>query len=115
MFRSVRLEPLTTHERPLVFEWDTDSGSVRGRDAARVRALAEDAARARTILGHPYPTPYELADPLRRPAELAVVLGNDWRLDDFLQAAYPAADGDDLLIEIDSEGQERSSEFRPLY
>lgn len=90
MFQSHKLEPLTVHDEPLEFEWDAERGELRGRDADRVRAMAAEAASLGEITGHPYPTAHVTRDPLRSLAEMAVVLGNYWRLSDGLAAAYPA-------------------------
>jgi len=82
---------------PLEFEWDPTAGAVRGADAAHVRALAEEALRSGVAMGHPYPTPYPVSDPLRNAGELAVLLGMVWRLPDELERAYPAPPAMDEL------------------
>lgn len=73
----------------LEFEWDPETGELAGRDADEVRRYAEEAKRQGYWTGHPRSTPYRIEDPLRRPAEMAVILGNAWRLPPELAAVYP--------------------------
>lgn len=89
MRRSVTLQPLNGLGPALEFEWDPATGALGGRNAGEVRALAADGKTAGYWLGHPHPTPYVISDPLRRPGELAVLLGNIWQLDPELAQAYP--------------------------
>ena len=89
MFRSYKLQPLRGEGDSLVFEWDPDTGGIRGSGAPYVRQLAQLPLLDGVALGHPYPTPYPITDPLRKPAELAVILGNAWHLPDDLARAYP--------------------------
>jgi hypothetical protein len=79
----------------LVFEWDSETGQVWGQDAEEVRQAALSAQRAGYAMGHPQPTPYAISDPLRRPGELAVVLGNLWKLPADLADAYPKPPADE--------------------
>lgn len=115
MFRSYTLLPLTGHSKPITFEWNQDTGEIRGASADFVKGMAEHARRVGTAVGHPYPTAHTVSDPLRSVSELAVVLGNDWVLSADLAAAYPQIETDDLITEIDQNGVEHPSEFRPLY
>lgn len=96
MFRSYHLDPLGPGDGPLVFEWDPDTGDVRGRDAEEVRKLAAAAEEAGVVTGLPYPSAHEIRDPLNSAAELAVVLGTRWRLPGDLARAYPAPPGSAL-------------------
>lgn len=103
MFRSHTLQPQTIHEEPLAFEWDPDTGSLRGSGADTVRKLCAHAVSDGYVTGHPYPTPFDISDPLLRPAEMAVVLGQFWTLDETLAAEYPVIDEPfDPNDEIDS-------------
>jgi len=115
MFRSYRLEGVTAHDPVIEFEWDPVSGRVRGPNAPLVLDLVEMALQDNSALGHPYPTVFDIHDPLHTPSEMAVLLGGNWKLPDDLQAVYPEKEGDDLLIEIDADGNEKPSEFQPLY
>lgn len=89
MFRKFVLKPLTLHDPELEFEWDIDSGIVRGRDAEKVREIVTEANRAGTVTGHPYPTVFPVTDPLRNASEFALVLGQYWKLPEDLARAYP--------------------------
>lgn len=107
MFRSYTLQPAVWHQQPLEFEWDSASGSVRGRDADRVREMASSAITAGHIVGHPYPTSYPITDPLRNLSDMAALLGNDWQLSDDLADAYPHIDDDDdIPVMVDKSGTE---------
>jgi len=92
MLRRYRLEPLNGLGEALEFAWDPETGELTGRDAIVVRRHAEQAAKRGLALGHPYPTAYDIVDPLRRPGELAVLLGNVFKLPADLRAAYPGGE-----------------------
>lgn len=91
MFRSYNLQPATAHDQPLEFEWNAETGELRGKSADIVAGMCRQAIREGWITGHPYPTDYEITDPLRRPAEMAVVLGQYWSLNEHLRNAHPIA------------------------
>lgn len=91
MFLKYKLQPVAVHDPVLDFEWDADSGEVRGPDAQRIRTLTADAVRDRVVIGSPYPTAHDISDPLRRKSEMAVVLGNYWMLSGDLLDAYPVS------------------------
>lgn len=116
MFRSYHLQPITTHGRPIAFEWNPKTGGVRGPSAALVIEMARQARRAGEVVGHPQPTVHLITDPLRHPSELAVVLGNDWQLPQDLADVYPLSEGEreDTLSEIDGNGVENPRKIEPL-
>jgi hypothetical protein len=89
MFRRYILQPVKVHDEVLDFEWDPDSGELAGRDAEIVRNMCRHALRAGYIHGHPYPTAFDITNPLHMSAEMAVVLGQFWQLDGDLGEAYP--------------------------
>ena len=115
MFRSYQLQPITAHNTPISFEWDAQSGRLRGNDADLVAKLAQDAKASGEIIGHPYPTSFQMTDPLHLPSELAVVLGNYWKLPPDLADAYPQTETDDLVTEIDENGVEHPADITILY
>ena len=101
-----RLLPLTETEAPLDFEWDPQSGALSGPDAVRVLGLCRDAAAAGGVVSHPWPTWYPIHSPLTDPAQMAVVLGVDWRLEGELLAAWPLPDSPSDTIETeDADGR----------
>lgn len=85
------LQPISVHDQPLHFTWNSVTGELGGDDAEQVRALCLAAARAGHVVSHPYPTEYRIQDPLHRLSEMAVVLGQYWKPEGELQKAYPAA------------------------
>jgi hypothetical protein len=95
MYRKFTLQPQTPHDVELVFEWDPDSGDLRGAGAEIVRNMCQRALQIGHVNGHPYPTPFDIADPLRNSAEMAVILGQHWQLDEWLQQEYPQAEAAD--------------------
>lgn len=104
MFRKFVLQPAVWHQQPLEFEWDAESGEVRGRDADKVRNMAVSAQKEGCMIGHPYPTTYDITDPLRKASEMAALLGQEWTLPDELIREYPAPDVDedegDMNVEV---------------
>lgn len=100
MFRSYTLQPATAHDAPLVFEWNPETGELRGPGADLVADLCRRAVQDGYVQGYPYPTSFDVANPLRNAAEMAVVLGQYWRLDGELLAAYPATQESSGLVEI---------------
>ena len=95
MFHSYTLQPADGVGEPLVFDWDPETGAVRGPGADYVRTLVSGVLKSGVAMGHPYPTAYPISDPLRRPAELAVLLGNRYHLPVELARAYPKAPDDE--------------------
>lgn len=90
MFRELHLERSNPRiSDPLDFSWDDETGEVRGRDADRVKAMAEEALRYGTISCHPIPSCIDATDPLRNRTEFAALLGYAWNLPPDLVAAYP--------------------------
>lgn len=94
MYLDLELHPIGAGNRTLVFQWEPESGDVRGRDADRVLAIAAQAVLDELVTGLPYPTPHAIRDPLHSLAEMAVILGNDWRLPPVLAEAYPVVTDD---------------------
>ena len=97
MFRSYTLRPADGEGEPLVFEWDAEAGLIRGPGADYVRTLVAGVIKAGVAMGHPYPTPYVIKDPLRRAGEMAVLLGNTWHLPAELARMYPRAPDDESV------------------
>jgi hypothetical protein len=89
MFRSFSLQPVTIHDQPLQFSWDPNTGELGGEGAEQVIALCRAAVKEGQVVSHPHPTTYDIHDPLHRVSEMAVVLGQYWRLEGELQKAHP--------------------------
>ena len=106
MFRKYSLKPAVWHRKPLVFEWDADTGEVRGPGAETVLGIVASAVKEGGVVGHPYPTSYDITDPLHNATEMAVLLGQDWMLSGDL--SYPEAEADDdKVVLIDENGTEK--------
>jgi len=97
---SFQLVPLCSADIQLDFDIDLETGDVGGRDAARVVGLCEAAMKDGFVVGHPYPTSYDIMNPFIKIQELAVVLGQYWRLDGELIDAYPKVESDEGSSEI---------------
>jgi hypothetical protein len=97
---SFRLLPFSSADTPLDFDIDFETGKVGGRDWARVVSLCEAAMLDGYVVGHPYPTSYDITNPFLKIPELAVVLGQFWRLDGELIDAYPKVEFDEGSSDI---------------
>lgn len=97
---SFQLVPFRSADTPLDFDIDFETGDVGGRDATRVVSLCEEAIAYGYVVGHPYPTSYDITNPFINIQELSVVLGQYWRLDGKLIDAYPKAESDEGSSEI---------------
>lgn len=107
MFRKYTLQPAVWHQRPLDFEWDAESGEIRGPSADQVRGMVMAAVEEGVVVGHPYPTGYEIVDPLHNIFEMAVLLGQQWILTGDMAEAYPKiADDEGPPVLIDDSGTE---------
>lgn len=94
------LVPLGSADIPIDFIIDFETGDVGGRDAARVVSLCEAAMEEGYVVGHPYPTSHDITNPFINIQELAVVLGQYWRLDGKLIDAYPKVESDEGSSDI---------------
>lgn len=99
MVRHYVLQPLTIHDQPLHFSWDPDTGEVGGEGAEQVRNLCLAAVKDGYVVSHPYPMEYSIQAPLHQPSEMAVVLGQYWKLEADLLIAHPAYDKDTFLLD----------------
>jgi hypothetical protein len=94
------LVPLGSADIPIDFFIDFETGDVGGRDAARVVSLCEASMEDGYVVGHPYPTSYDITNPFINIQELALVLGQYWRLDGKLIDAYPKFESDEGSSDI---------------
>ena len=58
------------------FTWDSEAGTIVESDAAYVLDHLLDAQKRGYVITHPYPTYYDIKDPLHDMAELALVLSS---------------------------------------
>lgn len=108
MFHKYKLQPAVWHQQPIEFDWDAVTGEVRGPDASKVLDIVEDAVKDGSMTGHPYPSSFEISDPLHSHAEMSVLLGQYWILPDDLASAYPPTgkDNDECFV-TDENGVEQ--------
>lgn len=71
----------------LQFAWDPAAGVLSGRDAAFVLLAVQDALRDGTVTSHPWPTVYQVRDPLHSLPELAAVVSQFCALNEEWQSA----------------------------
>ena len=116
MFRKYLLEPFDRRDRPLEFAWDQETGSLRGKDAERVHEMTQNALATGSIVSHPFPTSYDIRDPLHNISEMAVLLGQFWRLPEDLAAAHPVIEEEPFAVYIiEEDGTETLLPIQPLY
>jgi len=84
------LTPQGAEEPEGTIHWDPESGEISGDLAGEVERLIDAAIAEGAVIGHPYPTSYRIFGPRRRRRELALVLGQRWRIPEPLADAYPA-------------------------
>jgi hypothetical protein len=97
MFRKLALKSSVWHKPDIAFEWDPDARQVRGADAQLVLEHVLDAVKAGAVTSHPYPTTYPVTNPLSEPREMAAVLGQYWILPEWLAAALPQPEPEDVI------------------
>lgn len=85
-----------TQRVPLKFSWDSESGTVSGPDAGRVRAMVAEHARYpnSTAPHRMEPECWPITDPLHDPVEMAALLGYYWVLPSELEKFYPIIEDD---------------------
>lgn len=86
MIHRFRCPPAAPGAAPLVLDWDDQSGAISGPGAATIRRWQ----RAGAVPLHPQPASHPLArGPLRRPADLAALIGWQHHLPAELADHYP--------------------------
>jgi hypothetical protein len=89
----------------LSFEYDTESGAIKGRDADIARAFIESAEAARSVILPPYPTAYRIGKAPHAIEEIAAIFASYYHpLPPWLNAHVPRfepdADDDEREFEI---------------
>lgn len=108
MFKKYNLDPHDKRDQPIEFEWDVSAGQLRGPDAPMILDMAERAKAVGTIVGDPYPTSYQITDPLKKQGELAAILGVYYHLPDNLMATIKRPEDDGELHTLtDKDGIEQ--------
>lgn len=83
----------------LQFAWDPAAGVLSGRDAAFVLLAVQDALRDGTVTSHPWPTVYQVRDPLHTLPEMAAVVSQFCMLNEEWQSALSSIAPPDNGIE----------------
>lgn len=89
MFRKFNLHRLSKNAPMLSFEWDSETGVLRGEGAENVRTWCQHAVDSGGVTGHPLPTFHAVTDPLHDIRQMAVVIGQLCHLSGELEQAYP--------------------------
>lgn len=116
MFHKYILQPLDRRDEAIEFEWDPEAGLLRGKDADHLHAMINNATASGTVVSHPMPTSYDIKDPLHFLSEMAVLLGQRWRLPEDLAAAHPTPEEDEpfAIYDIAEDGTETLLPYEPL-
>jgi hypothetical protein len=97
------LEPIMPHTKPLIFDWDEATGTVSGRDSARIIEISTWGE----VDAHPYGFVHQLSKKtLRNKTDIAAILGREYRLPDDLLPFYPQFEDDGFPEEtyVDEDG-----------
>lgn len=74
MIHNLELKPLGAGQ-VVQFTWDSDAGTLTGRDAALIQSLVDEAIHHGDVLTDPYPSVYTLqGSPLHNVIDMAAVL-----------------------------------------
>lgn len=71
--------------------WNPDTGELSGPMAETVSTLIDRALRRGGVTTHPYPTFYEVHDPLHNVRDFALVLSQFWKVPAELRENIPVA------------------------
>ncbi len=84
-------QPAVWHEKPLIFDWDADTGDIEGPGASRIKEMAGWGE----VAAHPTPWVWNLSkSPLQNKTDMAAIIGYWWVLPDDLASFYPQIDED---------------------
>lgn len=87
--------------KSLQFAWDPAAGVLSGRDAAFVLLAVQDAMRDGTVTSHPWPTVYQVRDPLHTLPEMAAVVSQFCHLNQHWQEALERTFPDSQKLQDD--------------
>lgn len=104
MIKSYHLQAVAKHVSPLSFNWDSETGTLSGKDAQAVQEMVTAAVKQGFTSLVPPPNSYDIDDPLTKPDQMSAVLGFNWQLPDDLQAAYPQLPEEPVIEVLDDNG-----------
>lgn len=70
-------------------DWDPERGTLSGPAARELQEMCDEAVSRGTVISHPYPTGFDISDPLHDHSEMAVVISQFYRVPTVLQEHYP--------------------------
>lgn len=86
MKKHYECQPSVWHEKPLIFDWDDETGDVTGPGAELILKISTFDA----VLAGPYPMEWKLSNnPLSNKTDMAAIIGLYWRVPDDLLPFYP--------------------------
>ena len=94
MKQHYNIQPIAWHAKPMVFDWDSETGEISGESAADIIRIASYGA----VPCHPCPAwPHSLsAYPLKSREDMAAIIGWEHQLPDDMARYYPSIDGQDI-------------------
>jgi hypothetical protein len=94
MFKHYECKPIVWHQKPLVFDWDIDTGKIKGADAEKINQMADGGG----IIAHPIPWSWEFSkEPLKNKTDMAAIIGYEHQLPDDLIDFYPKQDESEVF------------------
>ncbi|MCB5187373.1 hypothetical protein LG200_05060 [Methylobacillus caricis] len=111
MSRKLILPGISATIPPLNVVWDIETGELSGPDAGLLHAHIKAQVEQGYVIGNPYPSTYEINDPLHSMADMALVLSLKWVVPEDLSKHLPQVQEDDLNTIAGSDGFEAPIEI----
>ena len=94
MIKHYECKPIVWHQKPFIFDWDSDTGDIKGDDADEIKRIAEGGG----ITAHPIPWYWEFSnEPLKNKTDMAAIIGYEHQLPDDLIDFYPKQDESEVF------------------
>lgn len=94
MIKHYECKPIVWHQKPFIFDWDIDTGDIKGADADEIKRIAEGGG----ITAHPIPWSWEFSnEPLKNKTDMAAIIGYEHQLPDDLIDFYPKQDESEVF------------------
>lgn len=94
MIKHYECKPIVWHQKPFIFDWDSDTGDIKGDDADEIKRIAEGGG----ITAHPIPWSWEFSnEPLKNKTDMAAIIGYEHQLPDDLIDFYPKQDESEVF------------------
>jgi len=99
MKKTFILTPNVPHESPIHFQRDFATSELTGI-MQKTLTLVEESKALGYVSIHPIPSGYDFTAPLTNPDQMAAVLGQYWKLSEYLLTVYPKVKPAPSEIEI---------------